>query len=111
MHVGSRHLGKHALETQSEPRWISPRPWSRYRIRRCSRLLLPARGPSTSLGSIFGLGLSRPLFADRVRPFLQRFTSAAPTLLNFAIIGLTAALGEETLFRLQSSQSQGYSAG
>lgn len=51
------------------------------------------------LGSIFGLGVTRPPIADRVRPFLQRFTSAAPTPLNFAVIGLAAALGEETLFR------------
>jgi uncharacterized protein len=52
------------------------------------------------LGGTFGFAVTRPMFADRVRPFLQRFTSAAPTPLNFAVIGLAAALGEETLFRV-----------
>jgi len=27
------------------------------------------------------------MFADRVRPFLARFTSSKPTLANFAIMG------------------------
>jgi hypothetical protein len=52
-----------------------------------------------ALGGLFGLGVTRPMFADRVRPFLVRFTSARPTVLNFALLGLAAALGEETLFR------------
>ena len=51
------------------------------------------------LGGLFGFGATRPMFADRVRPFLSRFTSARPTALNFGLIGLAAALGEETLFR------------
>ncbi len=53
----------------------------------------------TALGGAFGLGVTRPVFADRVRPFLTRFTSARPTAANFALIGIAAALGEETLFR------------
>ena len=52
-----------------------------------------------SLGALFGNGVIRPTFAERVRPFLARFTSARPTPLTFAILGLAAALGEETLFR------------
>jgi CAAX protease family protein len=51
------------------------------------------------LGGAFGFGVTRPEVASRVRPFLTRFTSARPTALNFALIGLAAALGEETLFR------------
>jgi uncharacterized protein len=52
-----------------------------------------------ALGGLFGFGVTRPMFAARVRPFLSRFTSARPTALNFALLGLAAALGEETLFR------------
>lgn len=52
-----------------------------------------------ALGGLFGLGVTRPRFAERVRPFLARFTSSAPTVANVALIGLAAALGEETLFR------------
>lgn len=51
------------------------------------------------LGTLFGFGVTRPTIGERVRPFLARFTSAQPTALNFAIIGLAAAVGEETLFR------------
>jgi membrane protease YdiL (CAAX protease family) len=51
------------------------------------------------LGGLFGFGVTRPAFADRVRPFLRQFTSAPPNPLNFAILGLAAAVGEETLFR------------
>jgi membrane protease YdiL (CAAX protease family) len=51
------------------------------------------------LGSVAGIGLRRPELADRVRPFLARFTSSAATPVNFAILGLAAAIGEETLFR------------
>lgn len=51
------------------------------------------------LGGLFGFGVTRRTFADRVRPFLRQFTSAAPTPVNFAILGLAAAVGEETLFR------------
>jgi uncharacterized protein len=51
------------------------------------------------LGGLFGFGVTRPMVADRVRPFLSRFTSAPPTALNFGLLGLAAALGEETLFR------------
>ncbi len=51
------------------------------------------------LGAVFGFGLTRPAFAERVRPFLSRFTSAPPTPAIFAALGLAAALGEETLFR------------
>jgi membrane protease YdiL (CAAX protease family) len=47
------------------------------------------------------------MFADRVRPFLARFTSSKPTFANFAIIGLAAALGEETLFRAAIQPSAG----
>ena len=56
-------------------------------------------GIGVLLGGMFGFAVTRPMFADRVRPFLQRFTSAAPTPPTFAIIGLAAALGEEALFR------------
>jgi membrane protease YdiL (CAAX protease family) len=59
------------------------------------------------LGGAFGAGVTRPMFAERVRPFLSRFTSARPTLLNFALIGLAAALGEETLFRVALQPSLG----
>ncbi len=52
-----------------------------------------------ALGGAFGFGVTRPAFARRVKPFLARFTSSAPTVVNFAILGLAAALGEETLFR------------
>ena len=51
------------------------------------------------LGGLFGYAVTRPMFADRVRPFLRRFTSARPSARNFALIGVAAALGEETLFR------------
>ena len=51
------------------------------------------------LGAMFGFGVTRPAFAERVRPFLARFTSAPPTPLTFALLGLAAAIGEETLFR------------
>ncbi len=51
------------------------------------------------LGGLFGLSVTRPAFADRVRPFMRRFTSSEPTVPNFILIGLLAALGEETLFR------------
>lgn len=56
-------------------------------------------GLGIALGGAFGLGVTRPRFAERIRPFLARFTSSTPTILNFALIGLAAALGEETLFR------------
>jgi CAAX protease family protein len=52
-----------------------------------------------ALGGAFGFGVTRKRFAWRVRPFLARFTSSRPTTLNFALLGLAAALGEETLFR------------
>jgi membrane protease YdiL (CAAX protease family) len=52
-----------------------------------------------ALGGLFGFGVTRHAFADRVRPFLRRSSSAAPTPVNFAVLGLAAALGEETLFR------------
>lgn len=51
------------------------------------------------LGGTFGLVMVQPATAARVRPFLSRFTSATPTVPNLALIGLAAALGEETLFR------------
>lgn len=59
------------------------------------------------LGGAFGLGVTRPAFADRVRPFLARFTSSKPSIVNFAIVGLAAALGEETLFRAAIQPSAG----
>jgi CAAX amino terminal protease family. len=72
---------------------------------------LPAAGFGLAtglvLGGAFGVGVTRPFFAERVRPFLARFTSARPTILNFAIIGLAAALGEETLFRAAVQPSMG----
>lgn len=51
------------------------------------------------LGGAFGLAMVHPAITARVRPFLSRFTSAAPTVPNLALIGIAAALGEETLFR------------
>ncbi len=51
------------------------------------------------LGAVFGFALTRPAVAWRVAPFLARFSSSEPTLLNFAALGLAAALGEESLFR------------
>jgi hypothetical protein len=65
------------------------------------------RGLGLALGGVFGVGVTRPMFADRVRPFLARFTSSKPTFANFAIIGLAAALGEETLFRATIQPSAG----
>ena len=59
------------------------------------------------LGGAFGIAVTRPYFAERVQPFLTRFTSARPTALNFALIGLAAALGEETLFRAAIQVSLG----
>ena len=51
------------------------------------------------LGGSVGLVLIRPALATRVQPFLGRFTSARPTAINFVILGMAAAIGEETLFR------------
>ena len=72
---------------------------------------LPAAGLGLAIGLVlgvaFGVGVTRPFFAERVRPFLARFTSARPTVLNFAIIGLAAAIGEETLFRAALQPSVG----
>ena len=52
-----------------------------------------------ALGGLVGLFLVRPPLAARVQPFLRRFTTARPTAINFVILGLAAAIGEETLFR------------
>jgi membrane protease YdiL (CAAX protease family) len=64
-------------------------------------------GLGVLLGGAFGLGVTRPVLAERIRPFLARFTSSKPTALNFAVIGLAAAIGEETLFRAAIQPSAG----
>lgn len=64
---------------------------------------LVALGGGVVLGGfialIAGWLVRRPAVAAGFAPFLSRFTGSAPTPANAVLLGIVAALGEETLFR------------